>query len=233
MTLGEKIYFYRKQCALSQEELAERVGVSRQAVSKWELGDALPDVDKLLTLAKTFGVTTDELLSPDPPADGSENDEVPRQAVPPDRHLDLSVIGRFAKRYGFLAGCVIAVLGLVLLYQGFILATVGGQLHHMVFPSEGTSDTLLTDEGEMMSGNTTITVNGQEFSFDGSVSPVGGAAENTVSTVAGILQTVGILQLVAGIVMVICGAVLAKHLWEKRNKNTSPEKQAEENSPED
>ena len=39
MTLGEKIYYYRKKNRMSQEELAERVGVSRQAVSKWELGE--------------------------------------------------------------------------------------------------------------------------------------------------------------------------------------------------
>ncbi len=48
MTLGEKINYYRKRSKLSQEELAERVGVSRQAVSKWELGDATPEVEKLL-----------------------------------------------------------------------------------------------------------------------------------------------------------------------------------------
>ena len=62
MALGERIQFYRKANALSQEQVAERVGVSRQAVSKWELNDALPDVDKVVALAKLFQVTTDTLL---------------------------------------------------------------------------------------------------------------------------------------------------------------------------
>ena len=48
-----------RQGKLSQEELAARVGVSRQAVSKWELGEAAPDINKLLALARAFGVTTD------------------------------------------------------------------------------------------------------------------------------------------------------------------------------
>lgn len=52
MRLNEKIYYYRKTMKLSQEELAARVGVSRQSVSKWELGEATPEVEKLLLLAR-------------------------------------------------------------------------------------------------------------------------------------------------------------------------------------
>ena len=47
MKLYEKITLYRKKNGLSQEELAEKIGVSRQAVSKWETGDALPEITKL------------------------------------------------------------------------------------------------------------------------------------------------------------------------------------------
>ena len=57
MKLNEKIAYYRRQGKLSQEELAARVGVSRQAVSKWELGEAAPDINKLLALARAFDVT--------------------------------------------------------------------------------------------------------------------------------------------------------------------------------
>ena len=74
MKLSEKIYYYRKKAKLSQEELAARVGVSRQAVSKWELGDATPELDKLVALARAFGVTTDELLSPDEPEEAPQED---------------------------------------------------------------------------------------------------------------------------------------------------------------
>ena len=62
MKLHEKIIVYRKKCGLSQETLAEKIGVSRQAVSKWETGDALPEITKLKALADCFGVTVDFLL---------------------------------------------------------------------------------------------------------------------------------------------------------------------------
>lgn len=63
MTLHEKIYELRKKNGLSQEALAESLGVSRQSVSKWETGEATPEVSKLLSLSKLFGVTTDYLLN--------------------------------------------------------------------------------------------------------------------------------------------------------------------------
>lgn len=63
MTLHEKIYILRKKNGLSQEALAESLGVSRQSVSKWETGEATPEVSKLLSLSKLFGVTTDYLLN--------------------------------------------------------------------------------------------------------------------------------------------------------------------------
>ena len=65
MRLPEKILYCRKRAGLSQEALAERLGVSRQAVSKWETGEALPETGKLATLAAALGVSVDWLLSED------------------------------------------------------------------------------------------------------------------------------------------------------------------------
>lgn len=62
MTLGEKIVELRKKRGLSQEDLSITLGVSRQAVSKWETGDATPDTDKIVLLAEYFSVSTDWLL---------------------------------------------------------------------------------------------------------------------------------------------------------------------------
>lgn len=62
MKLGEKILFNRKKMGMSQEDLAEKLGVSRQSVSKWEVGAAAPDVDKLVKLSEIFGITLDELV---------------------------------------------------------------------------------------------------------------------------------------------------------------------------
>ena len=62
MTIGEKIILLRTKAGLSQEELAEKVNVSRQSVSKWEMNQALPQIDKVLLLCELFGISTDELL---------------------------------------------------------------------------------------------------------------------------------------------------------------------------
>jgi len=61
MTLGQRISQYRKNLGISQEALGERLGVSRQAVSKWETGAATPDMENLLALAREFGVSVAEL----------------------------------------------------------------------------------------------------------------------------------------------------------------------------
>lgn len=62
MKLGEKILNCRKKLGLSQEQLGEKVGVSRQTVSKWEIGQTIPELEKMILLAKTFETTIDELV---------------------------------------------------------------------------------------------------------------------------------------------------------------------------
>ena len=62
MSFGENLQRIRKKNQLSQEALAEMLGVSRQAVSKWELGDGYPEVDKLLLLSKKLNISLDSLL---------------------------------------------------------------------------------------------------------------------------------------------------------------------------
>ncbi len=62
MILADKIINQRRKNGWSQEELANKIGVSRQAVSKWESAQSVPDLNKILTLAELFGVTTDYLL---------------------------------------------------------------------------------------------------------------------------------------------------------------------------
>ena len=61
-TLGKRIAYHRKRLGMTQEQLAQRVGVSAQAVSKWETGTADPSTSNLLALAKLFGVSAEELL---------------------------------------------------------------------------------------------------------------------------------------------------------------------------
>lgn len=62
MILADKIIYLRKRAEWSQEELAEKMGVSRQSISKWEGAQSIPDMNRLLKLSQIFGVSTDFLL---------------------------------------------------------------------------------------------------------------------------------------------------------------------------
>ena len=62
MTIGEKIAQLRTDGGLSQEELAERIDVSRQSISKWEMNQSMPQIDKVLVLCELFNISADELL---------------------------------------------------------------------------------------------------------------------------------------------------------------------------
>lgn len=86
MTLGERIAYYRGVLGLSQGELAENLGVSRQAVSKWETDAGLPDLDRLIALSGLYNITLDELVkgsAPSPaPADRAQAAAFPPEASP-------------------------------------------------------------------------------------------------------------------------------------------------------
>ena len=62
MEFNNKLYNLRKQKGLSQEELANRLNVSRQTVSKWEVGDSTPDMEKLIAISDLFQISLDELV---------------------------------------------------------------------------------------------------------------------------------------------------------------------------
>ena len=81
MILADKIIENRKKNGWSQEELADRLGVSRQSVSKWESAQAVPDMKRVLQLSEVFGVTTDYLLKDEIEA------EDPAEVLPTDQDL--------------------------------------------------------------------------------------------------------------------------------------------------
>lgn len=77
MSLAERILALRKARNLSQEELAEQIGVSRQAVGKWESGQSQPDLDKVIALSEFFGVSCDYLLKGAIPDTHTQTEEKP------------------------------------------------------------------------------------------------------------------------------------------------------------
>ena len=108
MTLSGKIYLLRTRRELSQEDLAAALGVSRQSVSKWETGQSVPDLDKIIRMADLFGVSVDELVREgEPPA--------PPQAEP-------RVVYLMQEKKGFTGtqkvGICTEVLGVVLFLLG-------------------------------------------------------------------------------------------------------------------
>lgn len=83
MTLGQRIQELRKQLDLSQETLGEKLGVSRQAVSRWEMDGAVPEVDKLIAMSRLFGVDLNDLLQvdqPRPTGEGEAQGPAPEEA---------------------------------------------------------------------------------------------------------------------------------------------------------
>ena len=81
MTLGQRIGQYRRKLSISQEELGGRLGVSRQAVSKWETDAATPDMENLLALARIFGVSVAELTAT-PESSAPEAEKTAEQKEP-------------------------------------------------------------------------------------------------------------------------------------------------------
>lgn len=95
MIMADKIIILRKKNGWSQEELAEKMGVSRQSVSKWEGAQSVPDLKKILQLAELFGVTTDYLLK-----DSIENEEYTQDDIADDnvRKVSLAQANEFLEQ---------------------------------------------------------------------------------------------------------------------------------------
>ncbi len=216
MKLNEKIAYYRRDRKLSQEELAAQVGVSRQAESKWELGEASPDIGKLLTLARAFGVTTDHLLdeaaepersAPPPPA--QETAPPPSQPAS-GSHLP-SFIGKMVRRWGWLAGIYIALQGLGVTLVAAAARWGFGRMF-------AASNQIMGPMGGFGMGG------GWAYSgppeLEGAVMDALGIAPQT-SPLSGMQEAIlGItsLFLAVGIIWLIAGLVLAFVLWRKGKK---------------
>ena len=113
MPLGENIYRLRSRLGLSQSELADRLDVSRQSVSKWELGSSTPELDKLIAMSELFGVTLDALVH-------GEEVEAPKACPVKTTVHDVPI-----KR--FILGCVLFAAGAIIFLLLFFSSV--GRIH--------------------------------------------------------------------------------------------------------
>lgn len=126
MNIADRIQGLRKIKGISQEELADAIGVSRQAVSKWESEQSIPDLDKIILLSEFFAVTTDYIL---------KGIEAPRQAEEKKAHASVFVAVATALNFiGLLLAAALwyeqqsamsLVAGLVFMVLGCMIACVG------------------------------------------------------------------------------------------------------------
>ncbi len=149
MKFGEKLQKLRKQSGLSQEQLAARLTVSRQAVSKWELDDTMPDTENVVQLSRIFGVSCDYLLREEvgEPSAALAVRDLPQPAQPGGAHLDRQgwIHNAFTLALGL---CALGLVGGLMSYRfnghtvrplaiGFMIQLLGMVLFELATPRMG------------------------------------------------------------------------------------------------
>ncbi len=227
MKLNEKIYYCRKKLGLSQDALAEKIGVSRQAISKWETGAAQPELDKLAVLARTFDVTADWLLSEEAPEgyESPQTEEIPQTNVPPKPAYPAWIddlpgfFARTLKRYGWIYGVYLAVVGGLFTGLGALgryiagrMMSAAGTLMGSMSPFGGTSfgaPTYVPGLGEVYIESSNLATYGASRFEPGAWL----AQNNPVSLVGGVIMGIGIVMIVGGVIL----AVLLKRYGDSEN----------------
>jgi len=133
MTFGEKLTTLRKQHGLSQEDLAEKLSVSRQAVSRWEVDSTLPDAENLLQISKLFGVSVDYLINEDYE---TENDIPAAHKLVQKMELSGKLNSAYMMSVGGIAIFTLIGIGLWITYQNatsVIVSAVGDLLVVMLY----------------------------------------------------------------------------------------------------
>lgn len=227
MNFSEKVWYCRKKAGMSQEELAAKLGVSRQAVSKWETGEADPEVSKLKKLADVFAVSVDWLLSEDPPPE-EEKDSPDEEAESPSSEAQSAAsrtktqsggnwlndmpdfISGMFERFGWLFGLGVAGIGVVFSALGGVLRMIvrrmtykfnnfagGIEIHSSPQLPRGMQKAV---EKELMKELGGASFQGTEL-----------LSGNPVYIMAGVL-------LIAGIILFIGGVVISIWLYRKSKK---------------
>ena len=237
MDIGKQIKALRLRRGVTQEAMARHFGITAQAVSKWETGDAVPEIGKLVSLAKTFDVTTDWLLSEEEPENHRET-EYERFEKAADDWMDAvpGVLGKLVRRFGWIAGVYIAICGGGLAGVGLIAKTMVNSVvngfnnaaNNMMSGFGGfggSSATFYDANGNQLSasesakmaealGNSGFSEFGTGYGVDNfwnsGMSSMNIIAENNpVSVLASFLIVIGLIMLVAGIAFAV--------IWHKKS----------------
>ena len=215
MKLNEKIYWCRKQADLSQEALAELIGVSRQSISKWETGEASPEISKLPLLAKAFGVTADWLLSEEgipqeDPAPEAAPEQTPQQepaaaAAWPGWVENLpGFIGKAVKKFGWLYGVRTAVGGAIFAAFGCLMRAVTSSFTSSIadpFTGFSTAVTWYDDMGNVISTPPYADSVLESMGMGGSSFTT--SVSGPFDMISGAAIFIGLAIMVAGIVMAV------------------------------
>lgn len=244
MKLSDKIWVCRKKAGLSQEALAEKIGVSRQAISKWETGEAAPEITKLPLLARTFQVTADWLLDDEAGFD----EEVPEEDAAPDESAEAATdrpspepaqtypewvdhlpgfLGRMLKKYGWIFGLRMAISGALFTAMGFVGKAMFNSMTSSfgmdgMFPATQNAGVTFFDEaGNMVDpshfGLTASDLQAMGLGSSSGYSPFGGFDLSvSMSNPADILCN---FIIVIGLALLVGGAVLAWYLKKKGQEN--------------
>jgi transcriptional regulator with XRE-family HTH domain len=201
--MGEKIQDLRRRSGMSQDALAEQLGVSRQAVSKWERDEAVPEADKIVSLPKAFHVSTDYLLTDEPAPQAA-----PAQPQTNSTHAFFRQLERYARRHGYKGGFVLSGVGALVCAISLGLRAI---TNSMVSGMTGSFDSIaggmlggfgggfegVPGYGDMLGG------------FQQSVDQMHSFASN-MGNIFLILLIPGIALIAAGIAVVIIGKKYAK-----------------------
>ena len=189
MTFADNLVRLRREKGFSQEQLADLMDVSRQAVSKWETGESTPELSKVVLLAKAFHITTDQLLSPEAPQSSAPSSS-PSNAPGP-KYQAIPLFGRMVRRWGWLAGVYLFLQGAGMTLVGGIARYAFSAMMAPVYQFEGLPST------------------GTEVLF----------ADDPFSRTSSVFLTIPTIILVLGILVMIAGAILTALLWRERKKN--------------
>ena len=213
MTFGEKLQNLRKKAGMSQDALAERLEVSRQAVSKWERDEAMPETEKVIRIARLFGVSLDELLM-----DKQEEPEPQPRFEPPCyqayRPSPEARLEQFLRRHGYKLGYIMMAIGALICVFAILMrlawpAIAGNFFDAAVPDSFGFSDVEIQFEGDLPdSVKQEITEELMGGSFGGFYGSPFEQADSMMRDAVNAQANLFLIPLLPGMILIIAGLII-------------------------